>query len=98
MKYDRNEIKHSIVNFLGIEGNQFFEDVKDTYGTVWARIDEDDCCGCNVCGPGHFTWTNEGRQIRNHVLEKFPDIVAELGGDYGDFEEFMYVIVEEIFE
>lgn len=98
MKYDRNEIKHSIVNFLGIEGNQFFEDVKDTYGTVWARIDEDDCCGCNVCGPGHFTWTNEGRQIRNHVLEKYPDIVAELGGDYGDFEEFMYVIVEEIFE
>lgn len=98
MKYDRNEIKHSIVNFLGIEGNQFFEDIKDTYGTVWARIDEDDCCGCNVCGPGHFTWTNEGRQIRNHVLEKFPDIVAELGGDYGDFEEFMYVIVEEIFE
>jgi hypothetical protein len=98
MKYDRNEIKHSIVNFLGIEGNQFFEDIKDTYGTVWARIDEDDCCGCNVCGPGHFTWTNEGRQIRNHVLEKFPDIVEELGGDYGDFEEFMYVIVEEIFE
>jgi hypothetical protein len=98
MKYDRNEIKHSIVNFLGIEGNQFFEDVKDTYGTVWARIDEDDCCGCNVCGPGHFTWTNEGRQIRNHVLEKFPDIVNELGGDYGEFEEFMYVIVEEIFE
>lgn len=98
MKYDRNEIKHSIVNFLGIEGNQFFEDVKDTYGTVWARIDEDNCCGCNVCGPVHFTWTNEGRQIRNHVLEKFPDIVAELGGDYGDFEEFMYVIVEEIFE
>ena len=98
MKYDRNEIKHSIVNFLGIEGNQFFEDIKDTYGTVWARIDEDDCCGCNVCGPGHFTWTNEGRQIRNHVLEKFPDIVAELGGDYGEFEEFMYVIVEEIFE
>ena len=98
MKYSNEEIKKSIVNFLGIEGNQFFEDIKATYGTVWVTLDEDNICGCNVCGPGHFTWTNEGRQIRNHVLEKFPDIVAELGGDYGDFEEFMYVIVEEIFE
>ena len=98
MKYSNEEIKKSIVNFLGIEGNQFFEDIKDEYGTVWARIDENDGCGCNVCGPGHFTWTNEGRQIRNHVIDKFPGIVEELGGDYGDFEEFIYVIVEEIFE
>ena len=98
MKYSNEEIKKSIVNFLGIEGNQFFEDIKATYGTVWVTLDEDNICGCNVCGPGHFTWTNEGRQIRNHVIDKFPDIVEELGGDYGDFEGFIYNIVEEIFE
>lgn len=98
MKYSNEEIKKSIINFLGIEGNQFFEDIKATYGTVWVTLDEDNICGCNVCGPGHFTWTNEGRQIRNHVIDKFPDIVKELGGDYGDFEEFIYTIVEEIFE
>lgn len=98
MKYDRNKIKESIYTFLGEDGRVFFEDVKSEYGTVWARIDEGENCGCNICGPQHFTWTSEGRQIRNHVLENFPDIVEELGGDYGDFEEFMYVIVEEMFD
>lgn len=98
MKYTDNEIKNTITEFLGVEGKEFFENVKNEYGTVWARLDEDNDDDCVVCGPTHFTWTNEGRQIRNHILEKYPDIVNELGGDYGDFEEYMYTIVEEMFE
>ena len=91
MKYTDNEIKDSIFNFIGEEGREYFRNLKDEHGTCWVREKQES-------GWSIHNWTNEGRQIRNHVLKNFPDIVEELGGDYGNFEEYMYNIVEEMFE
>lgn len=89
MKYSNEEIKKSIFDFLGENGNEYFRNLKDEHGTCWVREDVD--------GWSTTNWVNEGRQIRNHVIDKFPDIVEELG-DYEDFEDFIYTIVEEMFE
>jgi hypothetical protein len=89
MKYSNEEIKKSIIEFLGEKGNEYFQNLKDEYGTCWVRE--------NIDGWSVSNWTHEGRQIRNHVIDKFSGIVEELG-DYEDFEDFIYTIVEEIFE
>lgn len=89
MKYSDNIIKESIVDFLGEEGNKYFRELKEEYDTCWVREDID--------GWSISNWTAEGRQIRNHLIGNFPDIVEEFG-EYGDFEDYVYTIVEEIFK
>ena len=44
------------------------------------------------------TYSSYQAQIRNHIIDKFPDIVAELGGDYGNFEDYVYGLIEDMFE
>lgn len=89
MKYSDNVIKESIVDFLGEEGNKYFRELKEEHNTCWVREDVD--------GWSISNWTTEGRQIRNHLIGNFPDIVEEFE-EYGDFEDYVYTIVEEIFE
>jgi hypothetical protein len=89
MKYIDQEIKDSILEYLGEEGHKYFSDLKDEYGTCWVNED---------MGDGFYVhnWTTVGRRIKNHVIERFPDVVEEFG-DYEDFEDYIYTIVEDIF-
>lgn len=88
MKYIDQEIKYSIVAFLGESSCQYFHDLMDEHGTCWVREAVGDMSSTN--------WTTEGGKIKDHVIENFPDIVEEIG-DYEDFEDYIYTIVEEIF-
>jgi hypothetical protein len=90
MKYKYSDIKQSVIEFLGEDGYNFFRNLKEERGRVW-------CCVKTEDGIPWHSWTNPGRQIRNHVIEKFPGIVDQLG-DYGDFEAYIYSLVEDIFE
>lgn len=80
MKYNNEDIKQSVYDFLGEEGRKYFQELKDEHGTCWVH-----------------NWTYEGRQIRNHIIDKFPDIVEELG-NYAKFEDYVYGLVEDMFE
>ena len=88
MKYNNEDIKQSVYDFLGEEGRKYFQELKDEHGTCWVRE--------NVDGWSISNWTNEGRQIRNHIIDKFQDIVAELG-DYAEFEDYVYGLIEDMF-
>lgn len=90
MKYTDKEIKESIIEFLGEEGNKYFRELKEEHGTCWVRTKLDN-------GLSLSNWTIEGRQIRNHLIDKFPDIVETLG-NYEEFEDYVCEIVEKIFE
>lgn len=90
MKYTDEEVKETIIKFLGEEGQKYFRELKEEHGTCWVRTKMNN-------GWSISNWTQEGRQIRNHLIDKFPGIVEELG-DYEVFEDYVYGIVEEIFE
>lgn len=89
MKYNNEDIKQSVYDFLGEEGRKYFQELKDEHGTCWIneKLDE---------GFWVHNWIEEGRQIRNHIIDKFPDIVAELG-NYAKFEDYVYKLIEDMF-
>lgn len=80
-----NKVKESVINFLGEDGIKYFKNIKEEHGTCWFYAD------------GIHNWTTIGRDIRNHILDKFPDFVKELG-DYEEFEDFVYTLIEEMIE
>lgn len=85
-----NEIQETILHFIGDEGYEFFKKLKDEHGTIWCVVFVSDE------GFPYSTWSNEGRQIRNHIIDKYPNIVKELGG-YAAFEDWFYELTEKMF-
>lgn len=89
MKYNNEDIKQSVYDFLGEDGRTYFQKLKDEHGTCWVAARRKNMIIHN--------WTHEGRRIKNHITDKFPDIVVELG-DYAKFEDYVYGLVEDMFE
>lgn len=75
--YCDDTIIEEIKNYLGEEGMKYFTE-DQTNPINGKTIDDFD---------GKYYW--EGRQIRNHILDKFPNVVTWLHG-YQRFEDLMY--------
>lgn len=81
-------IQQKIIEFLGPDGYSLFQDLKDENGTVWITR--------TINGIPQSMSFYPGMQIRNMVNESFPGIV-KLFDDYGEYEDFIAKIVDDIF-
>lgn len=87
------EIKTKLYDWLGEEGRTSFKQYKEKYGTVWPILKMGTY-------PEHFVpcsvWIHEGRQIRNVVRDWYKELDT-LFVNYGDYEDFIYELIEEMF-
>ena len=86
---NEKEIQEKILQFIGEEGCLFFRMLKNEHGRIWCVTSDDDF--------PYSTWSNEGRQIRNYIIDEYPNIVEELGG-YGNYEDWFYELTENMFK
>jgi hypothetical protein len=89
MQINEKEIQEKILHFIGDEGYAFFKKLKDEHGRIWCVTSDE--------GFLYSTWSNEGRQIRNYIIDEYPDIVEELGG-YGKYEDWFCELTENMFQ
>lgn len=82
------EIKKSIIEFIDKEGFDYLEELKKKHGTIWIVYRE---------GPILVsTHSTIGRQIRNHIIDKFPEYSKSFES-YGDFEDRVAELVDNMF-
>lgn len=89
MIINEKEIQEKILHFIGDEGYEFFKNLKDEHGRIWCVTSDE--------GFPYSTWSNEGRQIRNYIIDEYPNIVEELGG-YAKYEDWFYELTENMFK
>ena len=85
---NKKEIQEKILHFIGDEGYDFFKYLKDEHGRIWCLASDNGCL--------YSTWNNEGRQIRNYIIDEYPNIVEELGG-YDKYEDWFCELTEKMF-
>ena len=87
------EIKTKLYDWFGEEGRAIFKQYKEDYGTVWPVLKME-------TEPDYFVpysvWFQVGRQIRNVVRDWYKELDT-LFDNYGNYEDFIYELVEEMF-
>jgi hypothetical protein len=87
------EIKTKLYDWFSEESKAMFKQYKEDYGTVWPVLKFG-------TGTEYFTpysvWIYEGRQIRNVVREWYKELDT-LFDNYGNYEDFIYELIEEMF-
>jgi len=92
----KNEIEYvkTLKEWLGEENIRYFRHLKGLKGDVFPVLKLNVRTKGLPIYPVHF---REGRNIRNFLNGKFPNMVSELGG-YDKFEDYVHELMNKVIQ